>query len=383
MKVKPRILYLVNVDWFFISHRLPLALAAKSFGFEVIIAASNSGYKEEIESYGMEFIHIPFSRKGTNLLNEILTLIKVYRVFRKIKPDIVHQVTIKPVIFGSLIARFSNRLSVVNAITGLGFVFSDDEKSSLLHLIINKLYKIALNNPRQYTIFQNPDDRKQFIDNKLVNADHTFIIMGSGVDCEVFKPSFNNNNDKKTVLFASRMIWDKGVNEFYEAAKIVKKQVPDVEFVLAGMADQGNPNAVKPEELIKWTKEGYVKWIGHTDNMLKLIQSSTIVVLPTYYPEGVPKILIEAAACGKPIVTTNRAGCREIVRDGINGILVPQKDSKQLAGAILEILNDEGLAKKYGVNGREIVLNEFSEKIVVSKTMEVYKKLVGKKWPSI
>lgn len=366
-----KIIYLVNVDWFFLSHRLPIALEALKTGAEVWVITANTGRKEEIESYGFKVVDFPFSRRGTNLFAEILKLPLLYKLYKKIKPDLVHHVTIKPVIYGSLVARLLKNIKVVNAITGMGFAFSEDEKATKISTLVKKAYRIALNNKNVRVIFQNEKDLEVFLNEKLIEKDQATLIRGSGVNCSLFKPSPKNSNEK-IVLLASRMIWDKGIKEFVEAAKIVKKQVPEVQFVLAGTADEGNPNVVPEETLYEWNKEGNVKWIGHVENMIELIQNSTIVTLPTYYPEGVPKILIESASTGKPIITTDRPGCNDIVKDGENGILIPERDSVALANAIISLINNPIKMEEFGKRGREMVLEEYSEDIVVSKTIDLY-----------
>jgi glycosyltransferase involved in cell wall biosynthesis len=370
-----KIIYLVNVDWFFLSHRLPIALEVLKTGAEVWVITANTGRKEEIESYGFRFVDFPFSRRGTNLLFEILKLPRLYKLYKKIKPDLVHHVTIKPVIYGSLVARRLENVKVVNAITGMGFSFSEDEKATKISALVKKAYRIALNNKNVRVIFQNEKDLEVFLNEQLIEKDQATLIRGSGVNCSLFKPS-QKKSDKKIVLLASRMIWDKGIKEFVEAAKIVKEQIPDVQFILAGTSDKGNPNVVSEKILLEWNKEGNVEWLGHVNDMVKLIQNSTLVTLPTYYPEGVPKILIESASTGKPIITTNRPGCNDIVKDNENGLLIPEKDSVALANAIMSLINNPQKMEELGKRGREMVLEEYSEDIVVSKTIDLYELLL-------
>lgn len=378
-KCSKSIIFLVNVDWFFISHRLPIALEALNNGAEVWVVTADTGHKEEIESYGFKFVDFPFSRRGTNLLSEAFDLPRLYKLYRKIKPDLAHHVTIKPVIYGSLVTRLMKNIKVVNAVTGMGFAFSEDDKASKISFLVKKAYRIALNSSNVRVIFQNEQDREVFLNEKLVDEEQTTLIRGSGVDCEEFKPSQDKSNEE-ILLLASRMIRDKGIQEFVEAAKIVKEQKPEARFILAGKADQGNPNVVPEETLRTWTEEGHVEWLGHVDSMIELIQRSTIVTLPTFYPEGVPKILIESASTGKPIITTNRPGCNDIVKDGENGVLIPERDSQALADAILSLLNDPQKMEQFGKRGRQLVLEEFSEDIVVSKTMKLYDELLGEEW---
>ncbi len=371
-----RILYLVNVDWFFVSHRMPLALAAKAAGAEVWVAAADEGEGDNIRANGLHFIPLPMSRSGTNLLAELRIIWLIFRLYLRIKPQLVHQVAIKPVLYGSIIARlFFPKLPVVNAITGLGFAFSKDKKVSALRPLLKFMYSLALHNPRAITIFQNPDDMQGFIAASLVKPHQCRLIRGSGVDCNIYRPT-EAEAAKPMVLLASRMIQDKGIAEFVEAARIVRQGRPDVRFVLAGKPDVGNPNAIPISQLEQWHAEGVVEWMGHHSDMPALIKQSSMVVLPTYYPEGVPKILIEGAACGRPLITTDQAGCREIVKHEVNGLLVPSRNVRALMQAITRLLDNPEMAKQYGEAGRELVAKEFSLEKVIAETMEIYAHLV-------
>ena len=354
-----------------------MALAAKEAGYDVWVAAADTGDGEKIKAYGLKFVPIPVSRSGTGLIAELKSLWAIFRVYRKLRPDLVHHISIKPVIYGSLVAKLYPKTPVVNAVTGMGFVFSGDEKASGLKRIVSAAYRFVLSKNKMRVIFQNEADRDAFVNNKLVSANKTVIIRGSGVDASVFKP-VKKETDKPgdpIILLASRMIWDKGVAEFVEAAAIVKEHIPDARFILAGKVDDGNPNSVPKEWLQQKTNEGFVEWLGHRDDMLELITKTTIIALPTFYPEGVPKILIEAAAAGKPIVATNRPGCNDIVQDGVNGILIPERDSKALAAAILKLLHDPEKMTQMGKAGRQRVLDEFDVRIVTGQTLELYRKL--------
>ncbi len=376
----PRLLFVVNVDWFFLSHRLSLALAAKNAGYDVLVAAADTGDGKTIEAHGLKFIPIPFSRKGTRLSSEMAILPRIFQLYRKLKPDLVHHVSIKPVIYGTMVSRLFPKIAVVNAIPGMGFVFSGDAKADKLRHLVKAAYRIALGKKHMRVIFQNDADRNAFIQDKLIRQHKAVLIRGSGVDCNLFKPKpGKQKTETPIVLLASRRIRDKGIPEFVEAAAIVKADFPQARFVLAGMVDEGNPNAINAEELKSWQIQGHVEWWGHCENMVELISNATIVTLPTYYPEGVPRILIEAAACGKPIVTTNRPGCSDIVRDGINGLLIPEKDAAALAHALLTLLKSPELCDQYGKEGRKLTVAEFSEEIVVGETLRLYREMLNAK----
>jgi glycosyltransferase involved in cell wall biosynthesis len=367
-----RLLYLVNVDWFFLSHRLPLALAAKEAGYDVWVACADTEQGEKIREAGLHFIPVPFSRSGTKLPAELRAMLSVFRVYRRIRPQLVHQVTIKPVLYGSIITRlFFRKMKVINAVTGLGFTFTEAKRKSLLSGMVRAMYRFALKNHNATTIFQNPDDLNTFTGAGLIKPGQATIIKGSGVDCKIFCPA-GSATQPPVVLLASRMIWDKGIAEFATAADIIKQSGRQVRFVLAGKAEEGIPNAVPEKQLRDWQEEGLLEWLGHQSDMAGLIAQASIVTLPTLYPEGVPKVLIEAAACGKPIITTNRPGCREIVRHQINGLLIPPRNPQSLAKSIIFLLNNPLVASKYGQAGRQLVLDEFSIEKVITQTLALY-----------
>lgn len=374
-----KLLIVVNVDWFFLSHRLPVALAAKEAGYDVYVVAADTGSGTVIEEHGLTFIPFPFSRKGTRLFSELLILPRLFTLYRNLAPDLVHHVTIKPVLYGSWVALFQKNVRVVNAITGLGgleFAFSNgDKQATFKKWLVHYSYRKVLRNPRSRTIFQNDENREKFIKEGWVDPSQARMIRGSGADCSVYYPD-GEPESPPIILLAARMIWDKGIREFIDAALIIRKKRPDVRFVLAGLSDDGNENAVPEKQLREWTEQGVAEWWGHRDDMPEIFRRVTMVVLPTWYPEGVPKVLIEAAASGKPLITTDRPGCRDIVRDGVNGMLIPSHDTDSLIKAIEYLLDHPDIARRYGDTGREIVQTGFSEEIVKSQTLDLYKELL-------
>jgi len=372
-----KIVYLVNVDWFFISHRLPLARAARDAGAEVIVAAGDTGKGASLEKEGVRFVPLPFSRQGTSIFQELSTVHSVFSFLKRTKPDLLHTVSIKPVLYGSLLSRFFNAWPVVNAISGLGYVFSKEKKASLLRRAVSRFYKTALGNPNSITIFQNPSDREILLNSALIRKEQTTLIRGSGVDCSKFIPSPFPENP--VVMLPARMLWDKGVGEFVQAAEILHPKFPNTRFVLVGPADDENPSAINRETIAEWTaSRPYLEWWGSKEasEMHQITSQATIIALPTFYPEGLPKCLLEGAACGKALVASDIPACREIVRDGVNGLLVPYKDSKALSFAIEKILRNPDLLKEFGKNGRNIAYAEFAEDIIVSQTFELYRKLL-------
>jgi len=376
---KPRILFVVNVDWFFLSHRLPLALEAKRRGYDVFVAAGDTGRGEDMEKNGLKYIPLDIVRNRISVGEAIKNIWQLIRIFRKVKPDLVHLVTGKPILYGNIARVFYKKIPVVNALTGLGALFSYDEKRhSLLKSIVTTLYRISLSYDKSLTIFQNSYDVDQFISNNLISREKAVLIRGSGVDLDQFSYSEEVISEKPIVLFASRLIWDKGIQEFVEASRILRQEHPEIRFVIVGKPDIENSQAVPESVLQQWNEEGVIEWPGFCSNMRELIAEASLVVLPTYYPEGVPKILIEAAACGRAIIASDIPGCREIVEDGTNGILVEPKNSEELADKIQYLLQNPEVRTSMGKRGRQKVLESFSLKQVIKETFACYEKLLNR-----
>ena len=379
--MKPRILFLITEDWYFWSHRLSIARAARDVGFEVLIATRVNQNKERIENEGFRLIPIGLERKSRNIFKEVLSIFEIVKIYCREKPDIVHHVAVKPLLYGSWAARLAGIPAVVNALAGLGFIFvAQGWKASVLRRLIVFAYRSAFSARNTIGIFQNPEDLKLFIDAGVVKSEKTVLIRGSGVDTSRFI-HLSEPAGIPTVVLASRMLWDKGVGEFVETARILKKEEIKCRMVLVGDPDPENPASISEETLRGWHSEGVVEWWGHKDDMPEVFEKSNIVVLPSYR-EGLPKVLIEAASCGRPIVATDVPGCREIVRHNENGLLVPPHDSKALAEAIKKLIKNPELRTIMGVRGRQIVEAEFSEEIVVRQTMAVYERLLYIKHPS-
>jgi glycosyltransferase involved in cell wall biosynthesis len=372
----PRLLYVVNEAGFFLSHRLPLALAAAQAGYDVHVATPDAPDAAAIREAGLTFHPVPFSRKGTHPLTELASLHSLYRLYRSLRPDLAHHVTIKPVLYGGIVARVTRIPAVVSAISGLGHVFiAKGWKAMALRTLVRRVYKIALGHPNSKVIFQNPDDQRAFGTARLIRPESAVLIRGAGVDLARFAP-VPQPAGEPLVLFASRMLWTKGVGEFVEAASALREAGVKARFVLAGRVDSGNPMAVPVDQLRKWNDSGKLEWWGQRDDMIAVFAQCHIVCLPTTYGEGVPKVLIEAAACGRPIVATDVPGCREIVRHDDNGLLVPAKDGRALAGALGRLIMDPALRERMGRRGREIAVQEFSLERVVTETLAVYRMLL-------
>ncbi len=377
----PRVLIVVNAEWYFLSHRLSLAKALRAKGCNVVVAASvERNSQGDIEAHGFRFVPLHLQRRSTELWREVACLWELYRLYRLERPDLVHNIAIKPVIYGSIAAKIANVPAVINTIPGLGYVFLQKGwRSDLLRLIVLAAYRIALWGKKVYAIFQNPDDRKFFISERLITSDRAVLIRGSGVDTFQFAPS-PELPGKPVVLLASRLLWDKGVGELVEAGCQLNGAGVSCRVVLVGTPDPENPKSIPLETIKAWQSEGIIEWWGLRNDMPEVLKMASIVVLPSYR-EGVPKVLLEAAATGRPIVATDVPGCREVVRHGDNGLLVPARDPSALADAIKTLLENKPLRTRMGIRSREIAVSEFSEERVIEETLNVYRGLLGSKWP--
>lgn len=373
---KKKLLIVVNVDWFFISHRMCVAEKAFEEGWDVYVSAQDTGRSNEIINKGINFINIPFSRSGTNPLKEINTFFTFYKLYKYLKPDIIHHVTLKPVVYGSLASNLLNVGATLNAISGLGYNFTDERKSFVQKAIIF-LMKIGFNQNNIATLFQNKDDEKLLINLGLINSKNKiFLIKGSGVDLNTFKHLPFLKKERLHILLPTRMLWDKGIAEVREVSNLLKDKYGNkITFVLSGLADNENKASVSESYLKEWESGDYVKWIGYQKNMVDVFEKSDIVVLPSYR-EGMPKALIEACAIGRPIVTSSAVGCKECVDEGVNGYKVPIKSTKELARAIEKLIISEADRIRMGNNSRKKAEKEFSQDMVANMHMSIYNYLL-------
>ncbi len=368
---KPKLLFVVTEDWYFVSHRLQLGIAASEAGYEVAVATRVAKHADIIQKAGIRLIPFELSRRTGNPMLEFWALVKLYR---REKPDIVHHVALKLVLYGALAARFAKISAQVNAVTGLGWLFiSSNPIVRLGRPLITWFLARLLNSSHSRVIVQNPDD-EELLTKAGVLQSRILMVQGAGVDTDKFLPT-SELKGPICVVLAARLLWDKGVGEFVDAARDLKQKVNNVRFVLVGNPDIDNPASIPEETIRAWEKENIVEWWGHQKEMVPIFHSTHIVCLPSYR-EGLPKVLIEAASCGLPIVSTDVPGCREIVRDDYNGILVPKGDSFFLSSALLRLIEDPDLRAKMGKRGRELVLDKFSSKYVITKTLNIYKEFV-------
>lgn len=368
----PKLAFLVTEDWYFVSHRLPLALAAKKAGYQISVVTRSGRDRGAIEEAGIRFVPFAMDRSGMNPVKEMFTLLRLVRVLRRERPDLVHLVALKPVLLGNLAARIAGVPGRVSAVAGLGFLFTDDGRGGRLMPLVRRLLGWALGG--SLVIVQNPDDGRLLTEGLGVDPSSLRLVRGAGVDLERFRPS-QEPEGPPVVMLPSRLLWDKGVGEFVEAARRLRATGTAARFVLVGAPDPDNPAMVPEDTLRQWQAEGVIEWWGHQTDMASVLPQASLVCLPSYR-EGLPKVLIEALACGRAVVTCDVPGCREVVVDRENGLLVPPKDPAALAGVIEQLLQDTGLRHAFGEAGRRRAEQFFGAERVNEETVSLYRELL-------
>jgi len=367
----PRLLFVLNDAPFFVSHRLPIAKAAIREGYDVHVAVPHDTEATRIiQRAGCTVHELALDRRSRNPWQEVRLFVSLCRLYGRLRPAITHHVTVKPVLYGSLARRITGGGAVVNAMSGLGYLFlARGPVATVWRQMAKLMYRVALAGRRSTAVFQNPDDLALFTSSGLVARERAVLIRGSGVDLDEYAVE-EEPEGSTLVLLPARMLWDKGVREFVGAARLLRQRGVAARCVLVGGLDV-NRAAVGEDALRAWQDEGVVEWWGRRDDVPALMREAAIVCLPSYR-EGVPKALLEAAACGRAIVTTNVPGCREVVRDGENGLLVPVRDAVALADALELLLGDRDLRRRMGRAGRARAEQEFSVLVVVRKTLAIY-----------
>ena len=373
---KRKLLFVVNVDWFFISHRLPLAEEAIRRGDEVYLITKNTGRMDELKHAGFQCFEIDFERSGKNPVKELNLISKLARLYKIIQPDLIHHITLKPSIYGTLAAKRSRSSArIINAVSGLGYTFTAGRRS-LSKIILTSLLKLAFSDKKTNFIFQNPDDLNVYKRFGFLNNLNNIIIKGAGVDENVFyyrEPHRRDTNKIRVVLLA-RMLKDKGVLEFIQAGYILKETLQErLEFVLVGGIDEFNPAAITADTLNKLCDNVFINWLGHRSDVIEIYDQADIVCLPSYR-EGLPKSLVEAMAIGRPVITTDAIGCRECVEDGVNGFLVPIGNHIILADRIRTLVLDKELRIKMGEASRNKMVQEMSLNNAIKMTFDFYEK---------
>lgn len=372
-----KLFIVVNVDWFFLSHRKDVALAAKKAGWEVIIVTADTGKLKDIEALGLKTINLPMSRSGMNIFQELGTLNFLRKLYKREKPDVVHHVGMKAILWGTLAAKFSKVNGVVNAISGLGGFFAEDNKG-LMARVMPKVLKFSHDRKNLLCIFQNNEDKGLYVKNGIIKEEQARYIKGSGVNLKEFCYTPEPTEGKMRVILTARMIVEKGIFILTEAAEKLRPQYEDkAEYLLVGGLDD-HPGAITKEQMDAVCDGKYIQWLGYRTDVKELLQSSHIVAFPSYYMEGLPKSLIEADAIGRPVITCNSVGCKETVIDGYNGYLIPVKDVDALVEKLDILLSDGNLRQEMGKNARKYAEENFSIDVVIERHLNIYNELISK-----
>lgn len=379
-----KFVFYANTDWYLYNFRLSTAKRLQADGHEVVMLSPPGDFGDRFAGLGFRWITLPMDRASLNPLREVLTLRHLVRVLRQEKPDLLHNFTVKCAVYGGAAARLARVPATVNAVAGMGYVFTaNDLKARCLRPLVRALMRATLDHRRSLLVLQNPDDAEVFRQSRLVIGERIHVIRSSGVDTSRFQPSSMSGRDGRLrVLLAARLLWEKGIGEYVEAARQLKAQGRDIEFVLAGGPDPGNPRSVPRDQVQRWAEEGVITWLGHVENMPALLATIDVMALPSYYREGVPKSLIEGAAAGLALITTDQPGCREVVtRHGVDGLVVPPRRADALAALVGQLDDDRELLARLGARAREKAIAEFDERAVIQHTLDVYDRLCGADMP--
>lgn len=373
MKTKNfKIIIFATEDWFVCSHWLPIIDGAKEIGLDVVVVTQLNKHLEAIRQHGVKVIPFEISRHGLNLFTELSTVLRLIKIYRVEKPDIVHHIALKPMLYGALASRITHVKHTVNWVAGMGWLFiSNSWRARVMQAVVKKILSILLRGTE--VIVENKDDQA-IIANLGISTRHLHLVRGAGVDTSLYSPS-PEPDDTPLVILPARMLWDKGVGEFVQAAIMLKKRGIFAKFALIGEPDDENPASVSTSQLESWQHDGAIEWWGKREDMPDVLAQCHIVCLPSYR-EGLPKSLLEAASCGRPIVTTDVPGCREVVRDGYNGFLVQVRSASALADALLKLITEPELRMQMGRLGRERVMREFSQEIIVKQVLTLYRKVL-------
>lgn len=367
----------LNTAWNLVNFRSGLIRALVSHGYEVVAVAPSDEYVPQLSALGCRFVPLPMDNKGTHPGRDLMLLMRFVRLMRQEQPDVFLGFTVKPNVYGSLAAHISG-VPVINNVAGLGTVFI---KGGWLNRLVRGLYQVALARSRK-VFFQNEDDRQLFITGGLVDGALTDRLPGSGLDLKKFEPAYLPGRSQMRFLLIARMLWDKGVGEYVEAARLLKSRGLNAEVCLLGFLDVQNPAAISKSQMDEWVAEGVVRYLGVSDNVREEIAQADCIVLPSFYREGTPRTLLEAAAMARPIITTDSVGCRDVVDDGVNGFLCRPRDASDLADKMERtIYMSQTERGAMGLRGREKVEREFDEKIVIDKYLAAIEAVLAKTNP--
>jgi glycosyltransferase involved in cell wall biosynthesis len=376
-RCNPSVLFAVTEDWYFWSHRKPLAEFLQHNGCAVTVATRFSRFEARLREAGFDCIAVRFERSLRHPVRDALAVVQLWRAIRRAKPDVVHLVSLKPILLSALALVCERRIRFVAAFTGMGYLFSSsDRRAHWYRRGVVALLRVLLRRRTCWIIVQNEDDRALLQAERLGDPARTLLIRGVGVDVDAFSFRDEPADGPPVVVLPARLIRDKGIEEFVAAARLLKRRSVDVRCVLAGADDPDNPAAIARATIESWVTAGIVEWWGHRDDMPAVYHAAHIVCLPSYR-EGLPKVLIEAAACGCPLIATDVAGCREVCRDGVNGKLVPPRSAAALADAIEELVAAPELRRRYGAAGRQLVETEFALDRIGRETLACYARVLG------
>jgi glycosyltransferase involved in cell wall biosynthesis len=380
---RPKILFVVTEDWYFCSHRLPMARAARDLGCEVVVAARVDRHGDAIRAEGFRLAPLQrLDRRSADPLRETAAVRELYALYRRERPDLVHHVAVKPVLYGALAARLAGVPAVVNALAGLGFVFAAATPAArLLRPAVTSAFRFLLDRPGSRLLVQNEDDRAFFAGSGLVAAERIALVRGSGVDIARLAPmpdpaAADAVGNIPVAALVGRMLWDKGVGEAVEASRLLRRRGIALRLALVGRPDPANPRSIPEETLRGWQSEGVAEWWGHRGDIAEVWRQASIALLPSYR-EGLPKALLEAAACGRPMLAADVPGCRELVRHEANGLLVPVRDPAALANALARLADDPALRRRLGAAARRTVEGEYAEAAVAGAVQALYREMLG------
>ncbi|MGP4715555.1 glycosyltransferase family 4 protein [Psychrobacter sp. T6-6] len=369
-----KILYIVNEPWFFLSHRLPIAIAAQAQGYTVHVATRGGEAVEEILEKGFVHHQISLSRNGSSVPSELASLLDIWKLIDKVEPDVLHLVTIKPVLYGGIASRFTSVKKVIAAVSGLGTLFlATGVRAEMKRKLGTGLYRFALRSDKTTVILQNPDDKQLLIDLKAVKVEQTTLIRGSGIDLSAFQAFPESLTSTPVVTFAARLLFDKGIAEYVDAIKILNKKGVVARYQIVGDLDIGNSTSATAIDIAEWQSISNLEVLDYQKDMPSVFRNTNLVVLPSYR-EGLPKVLIEAAACGRAVITTDVPGCRDAIEADKTGLLVPVKDPNALAHAIEKLVTESELRVQMGIAGRQLAEREFSIEKVVEQHLSIYQR---------
>ena len=372
-----KILFIISEDWYFVSHRLALAKSAIQVGYNVALLSRYTNHRKAIENANIETIDWPLDRSSKNPIKELIAIISVISSIRQFRPSIIHSVAMKPVIYSSIASLFTGLDNRIFALAGLGFVFTSNKSyAKILRPFLKVIFSLLFKGKKTKLILQNPDDQRQLLSEGVINPKNIRLIRGAGVDTKTF--SFKTiPSNMPIIILPSRMLWSKGIQDFIDCAKVINIDNIMARFVLVGTPDDQNPDSISTQLLTEWHKDGVIEWWEFQSDMPNVFHQSTIVCLPTTYGEGLPKSLLEAASCGRPIVAYDVPGCREIVKDGYNGYLVQPKSIDGLVEAIILLINNYKLCVQMGKDGRKLVKKYFTQEKIAQETMAVWDEVLA------